>query len=262
MLFQILIKSATNLRITFTYVNCYFLSFNSTFGLSIYMYRNTFCPIRKFIKKFITFTIKFFIIIVKLSTLINKIESIFYFLNGSFNSSTYFCTFNFSINIISHITNIQILFINSFLFKRNFMKRNFISLFIFNIIHFPTNTINTINIKVRTGLSNPFVRNYNCRTKSVISKSYYFKYRYRLFTLSRNTITNMNIKSFFFYLFNKFCFFFCIFSFRNKFIPTRKINLHNSCFRIKFKTFAISNSSNLCSMPSRKNLSSNFIIIY
>ena len=141
------------------------------------------------------------------------------------------------------------------------MQRNFISLFIFNSIHFPTNTINTINVKVRTCLSNPFIRNYNCRTKSIISKTNYFKYRYRLFTFSRNTITNMNIKSFFFYLFNKFCFFFSSFSLRNKTIPTRKINFHNSCFRIKFKTFAITNTSNLSSMPSRKNLSSNFIII-
>ena len=153
------------------------------------------------------------------------------------------------------------MFINSIFFKRYFMKRN-ITFLIFSCIHFPTNTINTIDIKIRTCLSNPLIWNYNSRTKSIISKSYNFKYRYRLFTLSRNTITYMNIKSFFFYLFNNSSIFFSIFTFWYKTTPTRKIYLHNSRFSIKLKTFAISNSSNLSSMPTRKNLTSNFIIIY
>ena len=127
----------------------------------------------------------------------------------------------------------------------------------FLTIKFPSNTINTIDVKVRTGLSHPSIWNYNSRTKSIVSKSYYFKNTNRLFTFSRNTITKMYVKTSFFYLFkNSFIFLNC-FTFRNKITPTRKINLHNTCFRIKIKFLTVTNTSNLSSVPTGKSLTSN-----
>ena len=164
--------------------------------------------------------------------------------------------FNFSIKTFINIVNIKHSIVSIFSFIRNFMKFNF-TIFTMRSIHFPTNTINRINVKVRTSLCNPSIWNYNSRTKTIGSKSNYFKNTNRLFTFSRNTITKMNIKTFFLYLFKYSCIFFRSFTSRDKFTPSRKINFHNTCFSIKSKTVTISNSSYLSSMPTWKNLTSN-----
>ena len=131
------------------------------------------------------------------------------------------------------------------------------TIFTFLTIKFPSNTINTIDVKVRTSLSDPSIRNYNSRTKCIISKSYYTKNTNRLFTFSWNTITKMNVKTFFLNLFKNSFVFFRSFTFRNKITPTREINLHNTCFRVKFKFLTITNTSNLRSVPTGKSLTSN-----
>ena len=159
-----------------------------------------------------------------------------------------------------------------------------------------TNSIYRVNIKISTCLSNPFIRKHNSTSINIIKKTYNFNNRHRLFTFSRNTISNLNIKTFFFKLFNRIIF-------RNKITPTRYHNLsisllfniifvlifvrqfiivffinffssffisNNSRMIFKFSKFTIaiknfhsmSNLSNLSSMPSRKFLSSNITIKY
>ena len=124
-----------------------------------------------------------------------------YFIFESFNFFSKFSTsktFSFTIKSMTNITKI-ILFSSFFI----------ISYLLYNTCTFVNstskiNTINRVNIKVRTSLRNPIIRNNNSRTKRVISKTNNFHNTYRLFTFSRNTITNHRIKTTILKFFKKF----------------------------------------------------------
>ena len=183
-----------------------------------------------------------------------------------------FCFFNSSINIIKIIEYIRI-----------FNIINLLNIFISIKSSFILNTINRVNIKVRTCLRNPIIRNNNSRTTSVIYKSYYFHNTYRLLTFSRNTITYDFIKFSILKLFKKFFIRMNIISiliFSKIKISFRKHNLNITfSFRMLFsyrmitKFFRIRNIfftrnlfktyiSNLSCMKTRKSLSSNTSIKY
>ena len=97
-----------------------------------------------------------------------------------------------SIYIVSIIVNIK--------FFRIILFTNITMLIYISII---LNTIYRVNIKVRTSLRNPIVRNNNSRTLNIIKETNYFHYTNRLFTFSWNTITNKSIKMSILKLFQK-----------------------------------------------------------
>ena len=124
---------------------------------------------------------------------------------------------NFIIDIIFYI--ILIFSIISFkIVSRIFFNSFNITIFIFYNFKRMTNAVNRVNVKVRTSLGNPFIRQHNSTTINIIKKTNNFNNRNRLFSFSRNTISKLNIKTFFLYHFKSF------WSIRNKIAPTRNHN--------------------------------------
>ena len=126
-----------------------------------------------------------------------------------------------SIYIISIIVNIK--------FFRIILFTNITMLIYISII---LNTIYRVNIKVRTSLRNPIIRNNNSRTLSIIKETNYFHYTNRLFTFSWNTITNKSIKTSSLKFFKKF--FFALFISTISILSKAKITSRKHYFNITF----------------------------
>ena len=126
-----------------------------------------------------------------------------------------------SIYIVSIIVNIK--FIRITLFTNITML-----IYITTIL----NTIYRVNIKVRTSLRNPIIRNNNSRTLSIIKETNYFHYTNRLFTFSWNTITNKSIKTCILKFFKKF--FFTLFISTISIFSKTKVTSRKHYFNITF----------------------------
>ena len=131
-----------------------------------------------------------------------------------------------SIYIISIIVNIK--------FFRIILFTNITMLIYISII---LNTIYRVNIKVRTSLRNPIIRNDNSRTLSVINDTTNLHYTNSLLTFSWNTITNKSIKTCILKFFKKL--FFTFFISTISIFSKAKITSRKHYFNITFSIWMI-----------------------